>query len=77
MKQFHVTINGNGRVVIPAPIRKELGIKEGDELMITLKGENIQMQTVKQSLNKLQNIIKKKNVSLSDELIKIRRGEVV
>ena len=76
MQEFHVTINENGRLVIPAPIRKELNIQKGDELVINLSDDNdIRIQTVKNSLKNLQNILTAKKLPLSQELIKMRRNE--
>ena len=78
MQNFYTTINENGRLVIPAAIRKQLDLKKGDEVIINLSEENdIRIQTVKQSLNKLQDMIKEKDLALSQELIKIRRNEKI
>ena len=78
MQNFHTTINENGRLVIPAAIRKQLDLKKGDEVIINLSEENdIRIQTVKQSLHKLQDMIKEKDLTLSQELIKIRRNEKI
>ena len=78
MQDFHVTINKSGRLVIPAPIRKKLNLRSGDEVIVNLSEENdIKIQTVKKTLNTLQEIIKEKNLSLSEELIRIRRKEII
>jgi AbrB family looped-hinge helix DNA binding protein len=74
---YNTTISENGRVVIPAIIRKELKLEVGDELIVSLtKDKDIIFHSPKQSLRKLQNLIKaKKTGSLAEELINIRRTE--
>ncbi|MES2677706.1 MAG: AbrB/MazE/SpoVT family DNA-binding domain-containing protein [Pseudomonadota bacterium] len=75
--EYSTTINENGRVVIPALIRKELNLQAGDELMISISDEkDIIFHSPKQSLRKLQNIVKSKNKkNLTDKLIDMRKNE--
>ena len=77
MRTEYTTISENGRIVIPATIRKELKLKSGDELIITVSTNNdIILHSPKQSLSKLQNLLKtKKTGSLSKELINMRKNE--
>ncbi len=79
MLEFNTIISNNGRVVIPASIRKELQLKSGDELIVTLSDEkDIIFHSPRQSLQKLQNIFKSKNKkNLVDEFINMRRKEEI
>jgi AbrB family looped-hinge helix DNA binding protein len=77
--EYNATLSENGRIVIPATIRKELDLGIGDELIISLSNDNdIILHSPKQSLQKLQNIFKSKHKNnLSDELINMRRKEEI
>ncbi len=76
--EFNVTVGENGRIVIPVIFRKQLNIKPGDEITMTLSPENdLIVRTPKQSLHKLQQLLKKSEGSFVDELIKMRRREEV
>lgn len=77
--EYNTTISENGRVVIPATIRKELKLEVGDELIVSLSNDNdIILHSPKQSLSKLQNLLKaKKTGSLAEELINMRRKEEI
>lgn len=41
-----VKVNSEGRVIIPADIRKTLGIKDNDEIEIELVGTEIKLNTL-------------------------------
>ena len=71
-------INENGRVVIPAAFRKELGIKPGDEVILRLDEGELRITTMKQRMERAQRRARqyvKRGVSLVDELIAERREE--
>ena len=67
-----------GRLQIPARVRRELGLKDGDAVtMETIKGE-LRVRPYRDVLAKVQARLRKyvpKGVSLSDELIADRRAE--
>ncbi len=77
MRDYNVTISENGRIIIPATFRRELNIKPGDEVILTLSADNdIIIHSPKQSLQKLQNLVASKHKkSLVDDLIEMRRNE--
>ncbi len=79
MQEFHTTINENGRITIPATIRKKLNLKAGSDLIIKISPENdIILHSPKQSLQRLQTIFKsKKKSNLVQELIEMRRKEKI
>jgi AbrB family looped-hinge helix DNA binding protein len=81
MNELYATckINDNGRVVIPAEFRKQLGLNPGDAIVMTLEDGVLKMEPqrarvrrVQDSLNKLIPAAKR----LSEELIENRREEV-
>ncbi|MEZ5363680.1 MAG: AbrB/MazE/SpoVT family DNA-binding domain-containing protein [Bryobacterales bacterium] len=76
--QTVVRVAAGGRIVIPAHLRKKLGIEEGDKIVLSLEEDTIQMLSQKQALRRAQDRIAKHvrpGVSLADELIRERRQE--
>jgi AbrB family looped-hinge helix DNA binding protein len=75
----HVTkVSAGGRVVIPAPYRKALGIKPGDQLVVRLEDGKLQLWTVEQLRQWAQDLVCARiprDRSLADELIRERREE--
>lgn len=65
-----VRISSKGQIVIPARIRKELGLSEGDELIIDRKGDVIVLRPVVK-LSKLRGVDKLEGASR--EVDKIRK----
>ena len=78
MIEQNVTVSENGRIIIPAIFRKELSIKSGDELILTLSPDkDIIVHSPRQSLHKLQQLFKNKKESFVDALIEMRRKEEI
>ena len=70
------TINGNGRILIPAAIRQQMGVKPGDQLVLTLEDGVLRVQTHRSIIRRIQNEFKKykkPGVSMTDEFIAERR----
>jgi len=72
-----VKVGPKGRVVVPAPIRRELGIEEGTELMARVEGDGIVLEPRAAALRRLRELFAHvpRDVSLVDELIAERREE--
>jgi len=71
-------IREGGRLVIPAAYRKALGIKPGDEVLMTLEDGEIRVVSTRQAIARAQTLLRHyipKGRSLSEELIKERREE--
>ncbi len=67
-----------GRIVIPAEMRKRLGMEIGDSLNIEIRNDSLQVTTMRSALRRIQRLLKKHippGVSLVDELIADRRKE--
>jgi AbrB family looped-hinge helix DNA binding protein len=78
MPSVKVRLGPDGRVVIPAPMREALGLKEGDVLFARLEGGEIKLLTPKAAMLRAQAIVRQfvpEGVSLADELIADRRRE--
>lgn len=67
-----------GRVIIPAEIRKQCGIKVGDTLNITAEDDELIITTPRMALRRLQKRFRSivpEGVSVVDEFIAERRKE--
>ena len=67
-----------GRLQIPARVRRELGLKDGDAVILeTMQGE-LRVRPYRDSIARAQAVVREyipAGVSLSDELIADRRAE--
>jgi AbrB family looped-hinge helix DNA binding protein len=73
-------IDKNGRIVLPAKYRKDLGLKPGDDVVIFKENGKLYILSVKQSIKEAQEIVRSfvpQGVSLVDELIEERRREAL
>lgn len=78
MSFIRAKVNDNGRIVIPADFRKELGIEPGDEVIMRLENGEIHVTTVEQAVRRAQQLLRQfipPGRMLSDELIAERRAE--
>ncbi len=64
-----------GRVVIPAGIRRELGIEEGSELVALVEGEAVVLVPRSAIKTRLRSMFAAAEGSMRDELIAERRAE--
>ena len=73
-----VELGAGGRLVIPAPMRAALGMKEGDKVLVRLEGNEIHIYTYQEAMRRAQELVRSfvpAGVSLVDELIADRRAE--
>jgi AbrB family looped-hinge helix DNA binding protein len=71
-------VASGGRIVIPAPYRKALGIQPGDEVILQLEEGALRVFSRAEALRRLQQKVAKAvppGVSLAAELIRERRNE--
>ena len=76
MLKTRMRVNENGRVVIPASFRKQLGICVGDEVVLQIQDDELRITTLKRSIERAQRLVRKhvkSGTSLVDELIAERR----
>lgn len=73
-----VRMSENGRVLIPAEIRKQLGLVAGEPLTLTVEGQELRLMTRRARLRAAQVSAArylKPGVRIEDELIAERREE--
>jgi AbrB family looped-hinge helix DNA binding protein len=72
-----VQVGAQGRLVIPAALRKALNLKPGDRLVARQEGDRLVLERREAVVKRLQAAFEHipKNVSLVDELIAERRAE--
>lgn len=73
-------VEAGGRVVIPAPFRRALGLEEGQAVLLVLEEKDgaVRLLTREAALKRAQDIVSRyvpAGVSLSEELIQERRAE--
>jgi len=72
------TVDSFGRIAIPENFRSTLGVAAGDELLISLEGEELRLFTRAAGLRVAQGIVSRyvrSGDTLSDELLGDRRAE--
>lgn len=70
-----VSVGPKGRVVIPAGIRRELGLEEGSELVALVEGEAVVLVPRSAIRTRLRSLFATVGESMRDELIIERRAE--
>jgi AbrB family looped-hinge helix DNA binding protein len=77
MEEFVVKLGTNGRLVIPAAVRRALGVAEGDELSLALVDDELRVTTLRAAVRRAQRVMAQRvptERSLADELIAERRA---
>lgn len=73
-------VTEGGRIVIPAAVRKELGLAPGDEVLLQVEGGELRVFSQAHALRRLQERLREvapRDASLVDELIAERRQETL
>lgn len=73
MQDLNISLGQNGRVVIPASVRKSLGLKEGQRLRLHLEDQKIVLEKTDDVIQKLKSRFSFIKESLSEELTLDRR----
>lgn len=71
-------VDSAGRVLIPADARKELGMKPGTDVVLTIDEDEVRITTHELALRRAQEVVGRlvsQERSLADELIEERRAE--
>jgi AbrB family looped-hinge helix DNA binding protein len=76
MEQASAHVAENGRLVIPAAIRRALGLESGGDVILRLEKDELRILTKRQQLARAKAMIRRhipEGRSLVDELIRERR----
>lgn len=76
---YRVRVADGGRIVIPVELRKELGIEEGQLVVLARDGDEIKIATLGESIRKVQEYfvgLGPPDALWSEEVIRKRREEV-
>ena len=75
---YETTVDANGRIVLPAPLRHHLGIGPGDDVVLRLEHGGVRVTSRAAAIREAQAIVRqhvKPGVSLVQELLAWRREE--
>lgn len=76
MKAFKSYIDNNGRLAIPAKVRKKLHINIGDEVSIKYQNDQLIVSTYHANIEKARNILSKyEHLDLQKELKAMRHED--
>jgi AbrB family looped-hinge helix DNA binding protein len=78
MERFTVAVDGSGRILLPARVRKQLNLRKGSELIASLNKHELVLNTRAEALRRAQEYFSKfrpAGTLWSEELIKERREE--
>lgn len=74
-----VALDQAGRLVLPAAVRKALGLKPGSRLMLSVRGQVVKLTPMREAIRRAQAILApyqpKDGRLVSDELVADRREE--
>lgn len=79
MEAQRVKIVEGGKLVIPAMMRRELGIGAGDTVMVDIDNGELRVRSISKALERARAILRRhipEGSNLSEELIQDRRAEV-
>lgn len=78
MSSHRARIGEGGRLVIPARLRTELGLRVGDDVILEVQNGELHVRSLKDAIARAQALVRRyvpEGRSLADELIAERRRE--
>ena len=78
MPAHRTRVDRNGRIVLPAAVRRQLGVKTGDEIVLTVSEHEVRLTTHRAALGRLQRLVREQIApgSLSvEQFLKEKRVE--
>lgn len=75
---YNTKITRGGRLIIPAKLRQQLDLKDGENVVVQAQGRGLKVIPVRESIRRAQELVAsriKGRTSLVDELIAGRRKE--
>jgi AbrB family looped-hinge helix DNA binding protein len=79
-EQYTIRAGDRGRLVLPASLRKQIGLQAGDRFVITVEpDQSLRLVNLKHQVQKAEGLFKDlaPGISLANELIQERRAEVI
>ena len=73
-----VKVEANGRVLLPADVRRKLGLQPGDTLLLDVTDDGILLWTRQMAARSLRDLVSRSvpaKISLVDELSRMRRAD--
>ena len=82
MAQSHIKMADNGRMVLPAILRSEVGFPDGGDFLARVENGVIILEPHKRALERVRSLVRQyapveEGVSVADELIAERHAEAV
>ena len=78
MGAHRAKIGENGRLVIPSALRRELGFKDGDAVILRVENGELRVSTVRAAFERVRRLVAKyvpPEVDLVEDLLEERRRE--
>jgi len=75
---YKIRVAAGGRIVIPAEVRQELGIKEGEDVLLSRSQDGYRLTTYREAIRRAQDLFsgtKKPGEMVVDEFLRERRLE--
>lgn len=76
MATYRARVTEGGRVVIPAEVRRQLGVSTGDEVILDVTDGEVRIRSVRGAIARAQALVRQyvaPDKSMADELIRDRR----
>ena len=76
--QIKTRLGSDGRIVLPAVVRRALGLRPGDQLIVDVEGQEIRLVTVAEAARRAQELVRRyvdPGESLAEGLVAERRRE--
>ncbi|KIE04372.1 hypothetical protein NF27_IE00080 [Candidatus Jidaibacter acanthamoeba] len=78
MADFRTEVDRSGRILIPLELRREINVNTGDTLVLRKIDNEIKLLKYQDVIREIQSFFasrKKEGISMTDEIIRIRREE--
>ncbi len=75
---FHVLLDSNNRISIPYQIRKQINLKKGDSLVMTIVDNEIHLNSIDKKISEAQKLVKQYcgDSDLLEDLLLMRDEEL-
>lgn len=76
---FHGKVSDRGRIVVPAQLRRSLGLEPGEDIVLREHNGELHVVSLKQAVRQIQDRAQQcipADVNLVDDLLEMRRAEV-